>query len=272
MPIETAKYLPKSLERATGFDLSTGICDFVIEDMQNATMTNEQETVYQTGKNGVRIGASDRNKASRMSFANGALSDGALATQVGTDVVTEATTVPSWLDAMQATGTAPNLTCTTEYTAIGTTGAEIGYIYARNPDGTLGASYPQAATASATAFAYDPATKKIVLPTSGFAANDGVVAFYDFQVSSAKRITNDVDKYSKTVKLVVDAIFADTCGKDYYGKIIYYRAHANGAFDITFGEDSFVHNIELEALYSGCTSDSRKILWDMIIFDQADAT
>lgn len=45
MAVETSKYLQKSIERIMGFDIRTGACQFVIEDLQNATIANTQDTV-----------------------------------------------------------------------------------------------------------------------------------------------------------------------------------------------------------------------------------
>ena len=70
MSVNSNKYIVQNMERLSFFDLADGTCQFVVDDLQEATMSNEQETVYATGKNGVKIGSADRNKASRITATN----------------------------------------------------------------------------------------------------------------------------------------------------------------------------------------------------------
>ena len=79
MSVNSNKYIIQNMERLSFFDLATGVCQFIADDLQNASMENEQETVYALGKNGVRIGSADRNKASRITATNGAIVDGIMA-------------------------------------------------------------------------------------------------------------------------------------------------------------------------------------------------
>ena len=75
MSVNSNKYIIQTMERISFFNLEDGTCYFQVDDLQEATMTNEQETVYATGKNGIKIGSSDRNKASRISATNGTVTD-----------------------------------------------------------------------------------------------------------------------------------------------------------------------------------------------------
>lgn len=213
---------------------------------------------------------SDRNKRSTLTAANGLLTDGAMAAQVGAEIDVSTHIIDDFLDTMT---TADGTTVTTEFTAQGTVGNEIGLIYKSTTDGSLGESYPQAATASTTAFSYDPATKAITLPTGVFAADEVVTAFYSISAPGSKRIVNDVEKYSATVRLVADVLLEDLCdGKVYLGKFTYPRAKMDGNFDITFGEDSFVHSISCQAMYAGCSTGGVKTLWQLDILDEEDIT
>lgn len=270
MSVNSNKYIIQNMERLSFFDNATGVCQFVVDDLQSAEMTNEQETVYATGKNGVRIGSADRNKASRITATNGSIVDGVMAMQVGSEVVVGTTTVPKHFFSIETSdGTSVELTLK----PIGDVGNEIPYIYKRNTDGTIGQHYPIAATASASAFKYDPATKKITLPTGAFAAGDTVYMFYDIQVANAKKISNDEDKFSATGMLIADIFAKDICTeKSYYGKIIYPKAKASGNFNLSFGDDPSVQDMEFEALSGGCSSTATKRLWDFIVFDEDDAT
>ena len=186
MSVNSNKYIVQNMERISFFDLENGTCQFVADDLQEATMTNEQETVYATGKNGVKIGSADRNKASRITATNGTIVDGIMAMQVGSEVVVGKTIVPNHFFTLE---TADGVSADVKIKPIGDVGNEIKYIYKRNVDGTVGKAYPIAANASADAFKYDPATKKITLPTGAFKTGETIYTFYDIEVTDAKKIT-----------------------------------------------------------------------------------
>ncbi len=270
MSVNSNKYIVQNMERLSFFDLANGVCQFVVDDLQEAEMTNEQETVYATGKNGVKIGSADRNKASRITATNGAIVDGVMAIQVGSDVVIEKTIVPKHFF-MLTTG--DGISADVSIKPIGEVGNEIPYIYKRNTDGTVGKPYAIAANATAETFKYDPVTKKITLPTDSFAPGEIVYAFYDIEVNDAKKITNSEDRFSATGMLIADCFAKDICtDKSYYAKIVYPKAKAAGNFNLSFGNDPSVQNMEFEALSGGCGSDATKKLWDFIVFDEDDAT
>lgn len=269
MAVTTEKFTIQSLERAMGFSLNTGELDFIVDDIQDGTLSCAQETVFQTGKNGMKIGASDRNKESTMAINNGALVDGALANQIGAQIDTATIIVPGWLDIVTLADNGGTIEGVTEKTAVGTAGNEIGFVYTRNADGTRGQKFTQAASASTTEFAYNPATKKITPPT-GMAAGDKLIAVYDVEATGAKRIRNSADTYSQEVKLVVDVFVKDICGKSYMATIIFYRAKADGNFELTLSGEGFVHNMSFQAMYNGCIEDGQKILWDFILYNEED--
>lgn len=270
MSVNSQKYIVQNIEAVSGYDLEDATLLFRAEDLKSGTMTNEQETVYATGKNGVKIGSGDRNKASRFTAENGAIVDGIIAAQVGSDVITEDAIVPDYFDIIEVTGT-DTLTAKTTYKAAGETGAEIKFIYARNADGTAGKKYAISSAASAENFAYDPTTQVISLPTdAGFKAGDEIIAIYDLSVKGAKHIRNEENKFSITVRAVFDIIAKDICTeKSYLGKIIYPKGKVSGNFELSFGDDPSVQNLEIEAM-SGACSGSTKVLWDMFIYNEDD--
>ena len=274
MSVNSQKYIVQNIEAISAYDLEDGSLLFRADDLKSATMTNEQETVYATGKNGVKIGSADRNKASRFTAENGSIVDGILAAQVGTNVeiAEEATVVPDYFEVLTVSaGSGSTLEAKTTYKAAGATGSEIKYIYERNSDGTTGKKYPIAASASETEFAYNPDTQVITLPTTGFKAGDDIVVLYDITVTSgAKHIQNREDRYSATVRAVFDIFAKDICTeKSYLGKIIYPKGKVSGNFELAFGDDPSVQSLEIEALSGGC-SGTTKVLWDMYIFNDGD--
>lgn len=269
MPINSQKYIIQNIERISAFDLETKACDFVIDDLQEGNLTVSQETVYAEGKNGVKIGSGDRNKEAKFTATNGAIVDGVIAAQVGSDVEIGTHLVPNYLDIIT---TSDGVKATTEYTAKGTAGAEIAFIYKKNTDGTLGTKYAIAATATATKFAYNPTSKEITLPTGVFAADETFVAFYDIEVPNSKKITNAENKFSKTDKVIFDVFVKDICTeKSYFGTIIFYKGKIAGNFELAFGKDPSTQSLEIEALSGGCSAGASKVLWDLVIWDGDDA-
>ena len=262
------KYLVQGIETITWFDLETNVCKFIFDDLQEAEMSVASETIYAEGKNGTKIGATDRNKESTFTATNGTIVDGALAVQLGSEVEIGVQTINNYMDIMK---TSDGTSVTTEFLAVGNTGAEIAYIYKKNADGSLGEKYPIAAVASEAAFAYDPGTRKITLPTGIFKADDEIVAFYDTKAKVGKRIVNENNKFSETGKAIFDVFVKDICtDKSYHAKITYFKAKASGTFSLTFGSDFSTHNIEIEALSGGCAAGSSTKLWDMVIYDEDD--
>ena len=248
MAVTSNKYIIQNMERVSVFDLADGSCLFMAEDIQESTWTNEQEDVYATGKNGVRIGSASRNKAARISITNGAILEGAMAVQVGSDVTVGEVTVPIVEILTVASGKA-----TLTYQAQGETGEEVPYIYVRNSDGTLGQK-----------FAIGTAT--------GGAVADGsqIVVWYDVKVSDAKHVENADNRFSREVRMVAEVWCRGICdGKDYYGVVVFGRCKASGNFEMTFGSDPSVQSMEFEALSNTC-SGTGSILWDFYVFDGED--
>lgn len=261
MAIESKQYLIQNIEDMAFF-VADGSCKFLASDLQEATWSNEQEDVYATGKNGVRIGSSSRNKASRMSATNGVILEGALAAQAGSDVVTESAAVPYMEILTVASGKA-----TLTYKP----NADIPYIYGRTTDGGLGTTYSMNTAASATEFALDTATGVITVPTD-VADGEQIVVFYEVMATGAKRVSNYANQFSEEGKLIATVLAKNTCdGKSYVGKVIFPHCKAAGNFEMSFGDEFSVQNLEFEALSSSC-SGAVNLLWDFVIFDEADLT
>lgn len=269
MSVTTDKYIIQNMEMLSFFSLEDNSVYFIADDLQEATMSNDSEIVYAEGKNGVRIGASERNKTSNITATNGTIVEGALAVQVGSDVETGTTTIPNQFFAID---TADGVSIDIVQKPIGDVGNEIPFIYKKDSSGGIGKKYAISSNATATTFKYDPSTKKVTLPTGQFAAGDTVYLFYDIEVANAKTIANQENKFSKTGMLVADIFAKDVCtDKSYYGKIIYHKAKASGTFELSFGNDPSVQNLEFEAMSIGCGSQTKK-LWTLVIYDGDDVT
>ena len=86
-----------SLETITAFDITTGNFMFVLDELQNATISQTQEKTDITGKQGRKLASLKRNKAVTVSGTNGLVSGGLLELQTGSEFENKLTTV-MWTD------------------------------------------------------------------------------------------------------------------------------------------------------------------------------
>lgn len=255
MAVDVSKLIITEVAQITAFN-NAGELEFIMDEVQNGTIQNTQEKSDITGKGGRKIASLKKNKTVTVSATNGVLVGGALAAQTGTEVEQGKFTVRI-TDVM----TVNNNTCKTSKTAVGVTGAEIGAIYVKNANGSLGTKIEQDADAAEGTFKYDPATQEITV--SGITDGTELVAFYDVEVDSAK-ISNDSDKYSKVLKLYIDVVLQDSCDVEYAGQVIIQRADVSGEFELSLGGENFAHAFEAESLAGGCTGSTN--LWDLIVY------
>ncbi len=255
MTIDTSRLIITEIARITAFN-NAGELEFIMDEVQSGSIQNTQEKADITGRNGRKIASLKKNKAVTVSATNGVLVGGALAAQTGTEV--EQGSFPVRITDIM---TVKDNSCKTAKTAMGVTGAEIGTIYVKNADGSLGARLDQDAAAGQGSFRYDPATKEITL--SGIADGTELVAFYDTETEAA-RISNDSEKYSKVLKLYIDVLLQDSCDKEYAGQVIIQRADVSGEFELSLGGDSFAHAFTAESLAGGCSGSTN--LWDLVVY------
>lgn len=255
MKVDVSKLVITEVAQITAFN-AAGELEFIMDEVQNGSIKNTQEKSDITGRNGRKIASLKKNKAVTVSATNGVLVGGALAAQTGTEVE-QGTFKVRITDVM----TVNSNKCSTSKTAVGTAGDEIGALYIKNANGSLGTKLEQDATAASDKFTYDPDTKEIAV--SGIADGTEVVAFYDVEVDSA-RISNDSEKYSKVLKLYIDVVLQDSCDTEYAGQVIIQRADVSGEFELSLGGDNFAHSFEAESLAGGCTGSTN--LWDLIVY------
>ena len=254
--VDVSKLIITVVAQITAFN-NAGELEFIMDEIQEGSIQNSQEKSDITGRNGRKIASLKKNKAVTVSATNGVLVGGALAAQTGTEIE-QGTFKVRITDVM----TVNSNKCTTSKTAVGTVGDEIGTIYLKNTNGSLGTKLEQDATAADGKFTYDPATKEITV--DGIADGTEIAAFYDIEVESAK-ISNDSEKYSKVLKLYIDVALQDPCDVEYSGQVIIQRADVSGEFELSIGGDNFAHSFEAESLAGGCTTNSTK-LWDLIVY------
>lgn len=267
--VNLGDYSVTSIETITAYDAASGDFKWILDELQNFTLAQSEETSNVTGKGGRRLNTLKRNKSISLNGANGYISTGLLETQTGGTTVNGLTTV-HWRDYLVV----DHMEAKTTWKAIGTTGAEIKSAYVRNADGTIGQELIQArSTQQADMFTYDPATQTLNFNAS---IEDGtsIVVQYMRQIN-APRLDNYSDTFAGKATLFVDVLVEDKCHNLYRGQFYIPTVDFSGEFSLEFGGDQSVHNFSAEALANSClvSSAGKSLLWTYTIFgmDEEDA-
>ena len=252
-----------SLETITAFGVTSGEYLWTLDELQNASIAQTQDTQEITGKGGRKLNSLKRNKAVTISGANGLVSGGLLEMQTGSAFENKATNV-MWTDYITV-----GATTTTAYKAVGTAGAEIVGLYVRNSDGTLGTKLEQDTTVAAGKFTYDPSTRALAFYTDIVEGTE-LVAYYERKIT-ADTLTNRSDVYSGKATLYIDALGEDKCANIYRIQFFIPKADFNGEFTFDMGDNQTIHNFEAEALAGACGTGGQ--LWSYTVFGEnaADA-
>lgn len=256
-----------SLDTITAFKLN-GDPAFILDELQDATISQTQDAQEVTGKGGRKLNSLKRNKAVTISGTNGLVSAGLMEVQTGGEfevdddlpvAVTEYLTIES--DAAATT-----------YTATGDAGAEIEALYIRNSDGSCGTKLAQDSAAGSGKFAYNPTTKALTFAANAYDDGTEIVVFYTREIEGA-RLTNMSDTYSGKLKLYVDATGEDRCGKQYHVQFYIPKADFSGEFDFEMGGDQVTHAFEAESLAgSNCGGVVGGALWTYTVFGLEDSS
>ncbi len=253
-----------SLETITAFDIVTGNYKFTLDELQNATVAQSQESTEITGKAGRKLATLKRNKAVTISGTNGLVSGGLLEMQTGGTFENKATEV-LWTDYLTVTGGA----AATAYKAVGTTGAEIEALYVKNSDGTLGEALEQSDAVSTGKFTYTPGTKALAFHTDVVDGTE-IVVYYKRKIQ-ADVLENESDNYSGKCALFIDALAEDKCSNVYRIQFYIPKADFSGEFTFEIGDNQTVHSFEAEALSGACGAGGTFFTYTIFGANTADA-
>lgn len=254
-----------SLDTITAFKLD-GDPAFILDELQDATIANTQESQEITGKGGRKLSSLKRNKAVTVSGTNGLISAGLAEVQTGGEFETKESTPVAYTDYL----TINDNEAVTTYVAAGTAGKEIEALYIKNGDGSCGEKLVQAAAAASGKFAYNPTNKKLSFAEDAFEDGTEIVVFYTRNIPGSV-LTNMSDKYSGKLQLYIDATGEDRCGKQYHVQFFIPKADFSGEFSWELGGDQVTHGFEAESLAgSNCGGVTGGALWTYTVFG-ADA-
>lgn len=271
MAIDTSKFAVQQIFVVDAFDLDDGSLITRFEDLKNSTLSNNGTVVYaQGGVGNPKIIGFSHSKESQLAIESAVITEGAIGIQTGSGVtaLTDTILIP-FDEVLTVTGKADEVNTT--YTAQGTAGSEIGFVYLLNDDGTVSKTFEQATVLEEGKFTYASSTKTIAFNAGEAPIGSKILVIYHPTISAAKQITNSTETFAKNVRLHCKTLFRDTCsGKDYVGILVIYKAKAGEewSLELTADGDPAVHSISFEALKS-CESP---VLWDIFIYDVDDIT
>lgn len=249
-----------SLETITAFDIHNGDYLFELDELQNATLSQGEEKVDITGKQGRKITSLKRNKTVTVSGTNGLVSAGLIALQTGNEFKNGETEI-MWNDyvTVGAGGVAA-----TNYVAFGTAGAEIKALFVKNENDTLGKKLVQGAEVATGVFTYNPETKALAFNEGDVKEGDELVVKYARKIRADYQ-ENISDNYSEKCVLYIDAMAEDKCSKVYHIQICIPKADFSGEFSLEMGDNQTVHAFEAEGLAGSCGKGGA--LWTYTIFE-----
>ena len=259
-----------SLDIITAYSLA-GVPRFILDELSDAQISNTQEKEDITGKGGRKLNSLKKNKAVTVSGTNGLLSAGLLEAQTGNEFEHKAAASVEWSESLIINENE----AATSYKAVGTVGAEITALYIKDASGAAQTKLEQAATAADGKFAYAPATKKLTFNSGDYTDGTEIIVFYVRKVAGDV-LSNNSEKYSEKLRLIIDATAEDKCSNVYHLQIEIPKADFNGDFDIQMGDSQATHAFEAESLVNSAScggSGKGGNLWTWTIFgaNAADA-
>ncbi len=264
------KYAFKKIRRIIINDLATKKHLVTLNDLKSLKINGSQETVYAEGQDGAKLAAFNINKVASITAENGSVDEGYLALQVGSEVV-KVTNGASVLIREEFGVKDGDTTVTLSYKATGMTGNEVRHIYKADQNGIPSEAYMQNASATATEFAYDPATKTITLPIGAFVDGDTVIVDYYPTFTEYEEIVNDANKFSMNGEVIVDAWFTDLCSlADVPLQLYLPKGKISGTIDLSVGSQAAIQGIEIESMTRACNGDTQN-LWTLRKYDLSNA-
>jgi len=262
------KYALVSLDAIYGLKPGTNELKFILDEIKNGNISGEAEISWMTGRRGRRLAAIKSNKTCTITADNGYIVGGLLAAQIGDENPVAAYTTPDIEAPMfERITVGAGTTVQLAHEAVGDLGNEVKFIYKANKDGSQGEVFAQAATASATEFAFD-GTKQITLPTGKFAAGDVVIVFYNYKTKGVMYTNRSAD-YAGSAKLICTVMVKDICsGAEKVSTVTFPKAEISDNFSINFGTDVAVHGFEAQAVADACAGEQSDYFYWIVPDDE----
>ena len=262
------KLVIDSWDRAIFRNITTGEILAIFDQIKEGLIENTSEQRTQTGLRGVVLNTLNRNKATNISLTNGYLVASGIGVQTGSGVEEASEENKFIVPEVEYIDVKSDTTkIVLRRTPVGTTGAEIPFIYKANKDLSQGKKFAISATASAKTFALDVKTRTITLPTGAFQAGDVVIVMYDYEDTVGKKISNRADTFGGTVELIIDATTHDICDDSilYHTKIVAPKLTVDSNFTISVGDEPATHTVAGKCSTDICSTSQE--LWNWFIVE-----
>jgi len=267
-------FTPSSFAIQQVFDIlilnpSTNVVEGYITDCKTSSFKNAGTLVYPTGgKGNVYVApAFVHSKRATLEVQHATWATSLIALQVGSTVVIGSNDNTVQYDRM----TVASATAYTTFTALGTAGSEIGYVYVLNNDGSVSSMLEQDAAVSAGKFTYTPATKTLSFFATDLADGSRISCAYKFDSgASAQTINILASKKPSAANIVAYGTVMDICTGEFYKCQIlgFAQIDCNWDWALTANGEPSPQNFNLEFIRQ-CNSDT---LATIIIYNEADAT
>ena len=260
------KYALKKIISVRHYKGGTMKHKFTLNDLKSAQLTGDSELVYAEGADGAKLAAFDINKVAGFNCSNGSIDEGALAAQVGTEVVTVTSGNEILLrDEIELTSDMIKEAGAVTVTLRGKPAGDA-------PEAAVKLVAKASESGTPDGKVYDEFTvtgKTIKITDTELKAGDTIIVDYYPQITDYKKIVNDADKFTETGVFVIDAWFTDLCSnEDVPMQLVLKRGKMTGSIDMSFGDQVAVQNISIEAMYNACKGS--KGLWEMYTYDEAN--
>lgn len=228
-----------------------------LTNCKTSGLENTMEMVYpQGGAGNVYVGGGfAHSRRATLNVTVATFNTDVLAIQNGTEVSTGSTDI-TYYDVIEAGSDGKY---TTKFTATGTAGSEIKFVYIVGADGTYSKEYTQASVASEGKFAYDSGTKEITFGGSDTpAAGDIIACAYTFKsATNAQTIHVAADGIPPVVLATAYGIAKDVCTGELFPCEIEGQAQVDGNwnFDLSADGEPVAQNLTLEFV-KGCLNNT----------------
>lgn len=237
---EFDKMIIESIDEVYCLDKDTDDILFFFDQIRSGEITSESDVVYAEGRQGVQLAAFDRNKTAGFTCENGYVQAGAIAVQLGSDLVNADSTHKIEYEIFETLDGESGVFTLTD------TPTELVGVHLVGEDGT--------AISKVASTNYSLDGKELTVSLSP--APDKVMVHYSAETATGKKIINAGDKFSKNVKLVINFVAQEPCGGNkYLMQCIMPNAKASGSFSLSAGDNPAVHNFEASALLDVCSTD-----------------
>ena len=251
--------------RGNGYDPSTGERWYTLTQMKDMNLkVNIDNSVDSVDAEGAKVETIEKGVSATLTGSNAFLNFDLLRHQLGASYEeaneTKTINMPMWEEFVLTQDAQASITL--KQTPVGTTGAEISFIYVVPAAGGASQSYALGQAASATNFTLTTASKTLTLPT-GLKSGDKVYVEYEYAAKEGFKITKTADDKTKEHKFVALVLGHDLCDKNtqYAAWQVFPRAKFSQEIDQTFSTDAG-HTFTLNMTQDYCAS--RKVLFEFL--------